>query len=153
MDRIRKIYQEVNLETGEIIKDTSRIEVDDGLVLFDSSTKFVKVYAKTLMKYVNKLESIDTMVMMSLLNNISYETCMLTKTGTNDRRYILTHSDVEDITGLSYKTVSRVMNRLVKAGLLARVKFKNTYIYYANPYLFLKGNKVSKAILDIFKEV
>lgn len=151
-NRIRKFITEIDESTGEILKDYNRLIIDDGLVVVENENNFTKVFGKELMKYTDKLEKMDALVMMCLINNVSYETCMLTKTGTNDTRYILTHTDIENITGLSKSTIMRVMNRLVKVGLLARVKFKNSYIYYANPFVFLKGHRISKAIYDIFNK-
>lgn len=151
ISKIRKFITEIDEDSGEVLKEYNRVIIDDGLTIIEGENNFTKVFGKELMKYSDKLQSTDTMVLMCMLNNIAYETCMLTKTGKNDKRYVLTHKDIMDITGLSESTIKRVMARLVEVGLLARVKFKNSYIYYANPFVFLKGNRVSKAIVDIFK--
>lgn len=150
-DKIRRFVREIDDSTGEILKEYNRVVIDDGLVCIESSNNFTKVHGSELMKYVDKLTSTDMAIMMCLINNVAYETCMLTKTGNNDKRYLLTHNDIERITGTSKRSVSTSMERLVSVGLLARVKHKNSYIYYANPFVFLKGNRVSKAIVDIFK--
>ena len=125
---------------------------DDSKVVINQNKNFIKVFTDELMKIRKKMNSTDIIVSTILMHFISYESGMLTKTGKNDERYPLMNEDIEELTGLTNKVVVKMMKKLVDIGIYARAKHKRSFKYFANPYIFMKGTKVNKTLLEMFKE-
>lgn len=125
---------------------------DDSKVVINQNKNFIKVFTDELMKIRKKMNSTDIIVSTILMHFISYESGMLTKTGKNDERYPLVNKDIEHITGLSDKVIVKTMKKLVDVGVYARAKHKRSFKYFANPYVFMKGNSINKTLRDMFKE-
>ena len=125
---------------------------DDSKVQVNQNKNFIKVFTDELMKMRKKMNSTDIIVSTILMHFISYESGMLTKTGKNDERYPLMNEDIEQITGLSNKVIVKTMKKLVDIGVYARTKHKRSFKYFANPYIFMKGNKINRTLKDMFKE-
>jgi len=138
-------------ENGEICKEFITA-YDDSKVQVNQNKNFIKVFTDELMKIRKKMNSTDIIVSTILMHFISYESGMLTKTGKNDERYPLVNKDIEHITGLSDKVIVKTMKKLVDVGVYARAKHKRSFKYFANPYVFMKGNSINKTLRDMFKE-
>lgn len=151
MSRIHRKIIDIREEDGEICNEYSTA-YDDNKVRINKSKTFIKVFTGELMKMRLKMSSTDIIVSTILMHFISFESGMLTKTGKNDERYPLVNKDIHGITGLSDKVVMKTMNKLVKIGVYARTKHKRSFKYFANPYIFMKGNSINKTLKDMFKE-
>ena len=138
-------------ENGEICKEFITA-YDDSKVQVNQNKNFIKVFTDELMKIRKKMNSTDIIVSTILMHFISYESGMLTKTGKNDERYPLINEDIEKITGLSNKVIVKTMKKLVDIGVYARAKHKRSFKYFANPYIFMKGNSINRTLKDMFKE-
>lgn len=63
----------------------------------------------------------------------------------------ISNDDIVKLTEYSKPTVVKCMDELVSTKVFARVKVGKSYQYYANPYIFCKGKRVNKTLIDMFK--
>ena len=138
-------------ENGQITKEYS-YKVDDNVIVFNKDRNFIKLFTSQLKKLKKKVSQTETLILLDLTHYISYESGMLTKTGENDSRYPLTNKDIEKITEFSPGVVIKSMIHLVDVGVFARTKVGKNYIYFANPFIFCKGVKINKTLIDMFKK-
>ena len=138
-------------EDGEITKEYS-YKVDNNVIIFNQDRSFIKLFTSQLKKLKNKITQTETMIVLDLIHHISYESGMLSKTGKNDDRYPLTNADIIKLTEFSECVVIKSMIHLVSVGVFARTKAGKNFIYFANPYIFCKGIRINKTLVDMFKK-
>ena len=147
----------VNPDTGEIV---GKLESNDRIVRGKSDEflhntmvwengSFIKVFRDNYMKAANALSSTTAVAVASMLSNyIAYRSNLLCK---REERYPLNNLDIQDITGLSNKTVVKVMDELVQKKVFARANVGHSYQYYANPYIYVCGTRINKTLQAMFK--
>ena len=148
----------VDLETGEILGDVN----SDGKNLNDNSCKFlhdtitwgkglsfIKVFRDNYMKAANSLTTTTAVAVASILSNyIAYRSNLLCR---REERYPLNNTDIQEITGLSNKTVIKIMDELVQKKVFARANVGHSYQYYANPYIYVCGTRINKTLQAMFE--
>lgn len=63
----------------------------------------------------------------------------------------MNNDDIQEATGTSKKSVAKYMNELVESKVLFRGTTGNSYKYFANPYIYCKGNRINDTLEEMFK--
>lgn len=144
-------------DDGEIIG-----EMQDGdSILRKKSTEFLDTtmpwgkgmrFVKVCIDYIPKLSPILTGsalgTILALTPYIQYYSNMIAK---NNGGRPLKNKDIEEIMGYSDKTVKVIMDELVDKRVLFRGRTGKSYQYYANPWIFTKGNRINKTLNAMFQ--
>lgn len=110
---------------------------------------FIKVFRDNYMKAANGLSTTTAVAVASMLSSyIAYRSNLLCN---REERYPLNNTDIQEITGLSKKTVIKVMDELVQKKVFARANVGHSYQYYANPYIYVCGTRINKTLQAMFK--
>lgn len=145
----------IDLETGEyfgeleegdrIVKKKSVDYLSNTVPLQVTGRKFIKLYANVTKLLMEDLVSItEYKVFLTMVNNIQYNTFLLGK----DNGNLLKISDLCKLSGVSLSSCKRVMTRFEELGIIKKGKDK----IFCNPYVFCRGNRAYKSVLDMFKD-
>lgn len=126
------------------------VKEDDTEEKWIPEDNFVKVFPQELLNISKRLSGLEMGVLLYLVPFISYQTGMLTMGRTSGIRPI-NQTDITGLTQLSNKTVSDIMEGLVKKRILSRNKVGRSYQYFANPYVFFKGQYINKTLKAMFE--
>lgn len=112
---------------------------------------FIKIYRTEMREYKKevKLSPSSGLLLFYLQDYIQYSTNKITKpNGVN-----LSNADIENLTGLSTKTVSNSLKELDDKLFIKRVGIGSAREIYFNPYLACSGNEIEDRTIDIlFKD-
>lgn len=140
------------------IRDSSTDESDrseEGKEVWRKDDEFIKIFPKEIAEIAPQLSGTDLIIVMLLMNCMSYSDGLLRKGGRPDGKPI-TIEYVEKLTGYSRKTVIKSMGNLVKKRVYfyGRTGRKETdpYQFYANPYIFFKGKYINPTLVSMFKD-
>ena len=147
----------VDLSTGEVSghinqgdrivrKATSEYLCDT--VEWGKDRPFVKVFIDFFPKIAESLTGGAVGLMSAIVPYIAYRSNLLCNRSSNNP---LSNKDIEEVTGLSNKSVIKYMEELVNAKVLFRGKCGKSYQYYANPYIYCKGGRINKTLEAMFK--
>ena len=146
-----EIAKIVNVEKAAIARGVSRHVakkiLDPTLERWRKGYQYTKVFSDTINIIGQELSGTECKLIMLLLSYIRYDSGMLATLKGNP----LTNEDVISIVKMSKRTVSDTMDSLVKKRIFARNRVGIAYQYYANPYIFLKGNYINKTLKSMFK--
>lgn len=125
-------------QVGAFVKDTSKVKFN--------SEHFIKTFDCTLKELIeNKIISISEYSILSLLSlYVDYENNELKI----DDKY-MTQKDIIRISGYGKPKVIAILNSLINHNLLfgqKNLKDKRENIYYLNPYVYYRGQKLDKEI-------
>lgn len=145
---------EDNQPTPEEIKRQEFLEKWD--TDFNKGARFVKVYDKALEVMVEKLSKSELQFAMKIVKLVSYDDSIL-RTGGHGNGKVLSLNDIAEITEESYKNCSKLMNALLKQGIVGKhetgcVGAPNIIIkcYTFNPYILNRGKKLDKTVEGLF---
>lgn len=158
MSQERKVAQVIfspvtGEKTGEIYQGDRiyRKKSDDYLkntVEILANEPYTKAYHKVMFAVSNGLTGTELQMVYTLLPFLSYESGML-KHGNNGQP--LTRSYISVYTGLSLKTVDRIMAGLKEKQVIGRNVVGREVQYFMNPWLFMRGKRINKTLHDMFK--
>jgi len=138
-----------SLDTGDrIVKKKSKEYLED-TVEWGKGLSFVKLFDNYFPRVALQLSGGAVALMSILATYIKYGSSLLCNKR-ND--YPLNNHDIEEITGLSNKTVSKLMSELVDNKVLARVHTGKSWKYFANPYIYCRGSRINKTLEDMFRD-
>ena len=146
----------IDSETGEVI---NTISSGDKILRAGSSEylintiplehgPYIKVYTKTMFQVAKRLDGVTMQLLNLLMTFISYESGILEYS--NGRP--LTRNSIIDISGLHKCTVDNCLKKLVDNKILGRHKTGRFTHYTANPFIFMKGRRVSKTLYKFFED-
>lgn len=111
--------------------------------------KYIKVYLTYLKNILcnSKISNTCKSFLFSILPYIEYKTNRLV----NEKGKRITNKDLLKITGLSDKTLKKVLNELEEKLFIRRIDGTRSREIYVNPYIFGSDNIVDNKILGLFK--
>jgi hypothetical protein len=120
--------------------------MDPTLERWKSGFQYTKVFSYAMGVVGKELSGSECKVIMLLLGYIRYDSGMLATLKGNP----LTNQDIIPIVNMSKRTVSDIMDGLVKKRIFARNRVGVCNQYFANPYIFLRGNYINKTLKAMF---
>ena len=137
--------------TESYVKQTDENYVYD----FQKGKAFLKTYEDGMRKVRGELTNAECSFLWYLLPQMEYNTNLLR----NDDGTLLNVKDLQVITGMSYDANRKLMEGLKDKGVIGKWETGNKdnpkvmfRCYVMNPFLFLKGNRVHKDLLEKFAE-
>ena len=164
----------VDKETGEIICETNGVTTIEDSELteeeirkqqflekydpnFNKGARFVKLYDGVLEALTEKLSKAELVFMLKIVKLVSYDDCIL-RTNGHGHGKILDLTDIADAVGENYKNCSKLMNGLIKKGVIGKHEtgcVENPDItvkcYTFNPFIISRGVKLNRTIIALFE--
>ncbi|NLB78071.1 MAG: hypothetical protein GX796_04275 [Clostridiaceae bacterium] len=167
MDKSKTTRIVVNTETGEIeheLQKGDRIvrknsveslikkqrkdkDTEQRVTLEWNLENFFKVHVPEMRLWMKDLSQTERAFLFSITTYVSYEDCHLQYDNGAD----IDSEDLVAITGLSRSVVYQTINSLVNKDILYKGRNSVNRQYFANPWLFCKGNRVNKVLKTMFK--
>ena len=130
-----RIYRK---ESDEYLKSTVEILPDE---------PYAKTFLRPMFQVARGLTGTEIQMIYSLLPYLSYESGMLK----HHNGQPVTRSYVAEMTGLSLKTVDRILSALKEKQVLGRNVVGREVQYFMNPWLFMRGKRINQTLHDMFK--
>ena len=108
---------------------------------------YTKTYHKVMFAVSNCLSGKELQMIYSLVPFLSFESGMLK----HQNGQPLARAYIAEYTGLSIKTVDRLLQGLKEKQVIGRNVVGREVQYYMNPWLFMRGKRVNKTLYDMFK--
>jgi hypothetical protein len=139
------VYRSAN----EVIKicEAKNNNMTEKRIPWKTKDKFIKLYVDNLREIISELTGTETMVTMFIIPYIDYYSNMLKSSS----GFPISNSDIVKISGFSEKYVSEIMDSLVTKRIFSRNRIGRGYQYFANPFIFTKGNRINATLFDMFK--
>lgn len=140
-EQIGNIYEGdriVRKESVEFLKETIPWKIKD---------PFIKMFPESLRVVALNSSGTELAIIMSLIECIDYDTGMLS----SHKGFPITNIDIEEITGFNKKTIIIAMDNIVCNKILSRNKVGRSYQYFANPFIFMKGKRITTTLHAMFK--
>lgn len=133
-----------DIELGFYVKDHSKVK-------WKSKSRFVKIFVTEVEKLMNdEIITVETLGFLTLLASyLNYEESSLVN---KDGSY-LEQSDIVKLTKWSRKKVSNTINLLIELEIMyvqKREDDKRKSVYFINPNLFHKGQKIDKETKEYY---
>lgn len=140
---------EIKAELGEKYKYTPQGELEylDDHQKLNENRPFVKVF-EDFGDIAARVSGASLYTMCKLTPYISFGSNLIARKRSS---VPLVSRDIEIITGYTYRTVKKCLAELVDKKVFARVRVGRSYSYYANPYIFCKGEEFNKTLKTMFK--
>lgn len=123
------------------------IDVADDKAEWKPNGSFIKLFTEFLRPLAKIINGAEVTILLSIMQNIKYGSGLIA--GYKDNA--LSNNDIAKITGISKAKVSKTMTNLVNKRIVDREKDSKEYKYFANPYLFLKGEVANADLLKRFE--
>lgn len=133
-------------ENDRILRDKSEEYLRRTVEIMNGET-YVKAWDKTMFALAKALSSTELQMVWYLSRYVSYETGLLTHR--NGRP--LTRKHISDETGLSVKTVDRLMLGLKEKQVIGRHTTGRSTVFTVNPWVFTRGKRINKTLYEFFK--
>jgi hypothetical protein len=145
----------LNVDTGEIIDE---LKDGDKIVRKASSDylnetqdwvlgKFTKSSMDEIRKLVLELNSHEMALLFCASAYVGYEDCCIKY----DNGRALDVIDFIEMTKLSRTTIYNVLNSLRKKDIIFRGKNSQGDLYFVNPWLYCRGNRINNVLKTMFK--
>jgi len=150
----------LDFNTGEIqeIKDGDSLRITrkeskdllkETIAINDKET-FIKFYTNIIEDLVNEnLTSAEWNTILVCLKHLNYYSGSIAYENNGN---FLTPQDFVKHSKLSERTVLRSINKLVSSKILHKGRTGKEYQLFANPYIFMKGARINKTLVDMFKK-
>ena len=145
----------IDMETGEILQQFNEpYEVRTGgqinylrsHAVLNKEREFTKVFPD-LSEVVDDLSSPSAKFLCKLIGYVRYTSNLIAY----PNGVPLTHKNISEIMRCSMVTTKRVMSELVDKKVVARCRVGKSYKYFANPYIFCKGESFNATLVEMFK--
>lgn len=149
-------FNVVDVKSGELINvmyegDRLRRSESDELIQntieLGKKEEFIKVFVKPLLKLSTMLSNPEAWFVTYLLKYIDYTSGVLK----NDLGECVTIDTMMDESGLKPSYTYSLLKSLCDKGVIAKCKTEGQTYFVMNPYIFMKGKRVSNTLVDIFK--
>lgn len=145
----------LDLRTGEIeplypgdrVYKNRQREYLDRTIEINKKEPYVKVYIRTMEEVSNRLDAYSQKLLNKLMGYISYEDGILEFS--NGRP--LTREHIIRVSPLNEKTTIRCLSELIQQQIIGRHKTGRNNCYTVNPFIFMKGQRVSKTLYKLFE--
>lgn len=138
------------VEHGDRLRVTKKASVDKLMsqTKWGEGWQFVKLFSDNVRALEGKLSAGSMMIMFALAPCIAHRSNLVI----NGDSKAMNNDDIQNATGLSKKVVARYMTELVRADVLFRGCTGHSYKYFANPYIYCKGNAINDTLEEMFKD-
>jgi predicted transcriptional regulator len=136
------------LNEGDKILRAESIEYLTQTVDMKDHGPYVKVYTKTMFQVAKRLDGVTNQLLNLMISFISYDDGILQHSNGKP----LTRQNIIDMSGLNEKTVDKAIKKLVDNKILGRHKTGKAIHYTANPFIFMKGRRISKTLYKFFED-
>jgi hypothetical protein len=140
-EEIGQIYE------GDRIVRKKSIEFLKDTITWKTKDPFIKMFPESLRVVALNSSGTELAIIMSLVECIDYDTGMLS----SHKGFPITNIDIEDITGFNKKTIIVAMDNIVCNKIFSRNKVGRSYQYFANPFIFMKGKRITTTLHAMFK--
>jgi hypothetical protein len=144
-------------EDGEIIGHINkgdRIVREASVTKLKNSTKwgegwqFVKLFSDNVRALEGKLSAGSMMIMFALAPCVSHRSNLVV----NGDGEAMSNGDIQVAAKVSKESTAKFMNELIDNKVLFRGRTGNSYQYFANPYIYCKGNVINDTLETMFKD-
>jgi len=125
-------------ETDTFLKTTTEL---------GKKEEFIKVFVKPLLKLSTMLSNSEAWFVTYLIRYTDYTSGVLKDENGN----CLTMDRMMDDADLKPSATYNLLKSLCDKGVIAKCKTEGQVYFAMNPYIFMKGRRVSNTLLDIFK--
>jgi len=108
---------------------------------------YTKTYHRVMFAVANCLTGAEMQLAYILLQFLSYESGMLK----HQNGQPVTRQYIAQYTGLSLKTVDKLLQKLKEKQVIGRNVVGREVQYFMNPWLFMRGQRINKTLYDMFK--
>lgn len=119
-----------------------------GTMEFNQNEPFIKVFRRNLFELSTQLTGNESTLLFYLIGFIRYETGVLSY----DNGVVLTKESIASDIGVCQKTIERIMSSLISKQILGRHKVGDHACYTANPFIFMKGQRINQTLYKLFKD-
>ncbi len=133
-------------ETVRIYREKTK-KLPDNIVELNKEEQFIKVYTRTLFELSKNLSGTESQFINYLIQYVRYNTGILA----HGNGKHLTRNAMSRETGLSKKTIDRLLFNLCAKEVLGRHKTGRTLTFTVNPFIFMRGQKVNQTLVEFFK--
>lgn len=141
------VYLRHNEGVKTFVKPPERSTEKEHTIPWKTKDQFVKLYVDNLRSVVSELTGSETMVMMFMVSYIDYYSNMLR----DEDDFPISNKDITRLTGFTERHVNELMDSLVAKRIFARNRVGRSYQYFANPFVFTKGNRINATLYAMFK--
>lgn len=151
------------IDSNGVIHETEGkviIDEPDGKVLFQKEEHFVKFFYRVLPRLLDELSNQEVKVFLALMPYVSYEDCVLRRTGRGNSE-ILTMKSISEVTGIDYSRIRKILPVLERKGVIGHHVTgsileghdgEKTKVYTVNPFIYFKGNCVNKMVYEFYQK-
>lgn len=148
----------IDTETGEILDELNKgdkivrassveyLKTTVDMVDFNDC-KFIKLQ-HSFMDYIDELTPSELKITLNLMRYIRYGTGKITY----DNGKIMCTSDMAKEFGINERNIYKMLKSLCDKEIICRGKEGKNYVYYMNPFICLKGNRVSVDLIKMFEK-
>lgn len=138
----------------KIVREAQSSYPINNIIDFNKKEAFVKVFTSPIINLYKTLTTKESAVLLSIIPFISYSDGILRYNGK-----IITIKDICQILEENYDVYSRTIRSLINKNILAKSEVvsdtntsKTKKCIVANPYIFMRGQDISKWTVDLFKK-
>lgn len=133
-------------EGDRILRKRSREYLKSTIELLPDEP-YTKTYHRVMFAVSQGLTGSELQMAYSLLPFLSYESGMLK----HQNGQPLNRQYIADYTGLSIKTVDKILQGLKEKQVIGRNVVGREVQYYMNPWIFMRGQRINRTLYDMFK--
>jgi hypothetical protein len=133
-------------EGDRILRNSSRKLLSETTAL-NVNEDFIKVFVKPLVKLSTMISNVEAWTVTYLLQYLDYTSGVLKYTNGKP----LTIDDVMDEMDLKLSYAYSILRRLTEKGIIGKCKIEEKTYFVMNPFIFMKGARVSNTLVDLFK--
>jgi len=133
-------------EGDRILRKQSAEHLLDTIEILENEP-FVKTYLKPMFHVAKCLSGPEVQFLHYLLPYLSYESGMLKHSNGKP----VTRAYMAEEIGTSTRTIDRMIKKLKEKQILSRNTVGKESQYFLNPYLFMRGKRVNKTLVDMFR--
>ena len=144
-----KVTHKINEgDTFKIIKGKKfkNKKVEEPKIYINKEESFIKVYTKPLFELSKSLTGTESLFVNYLIQYIRYNTGILAY----DNGKHITRVTMAKDTGLSKKTIDRLIISLSDKEILGKHKTGRCTTLTVNPFIFMRGHKINQTLFEFF---
>ena len=133
------------LEKGDRILKGNSIDYLRDTVEFNDC-RFSKVQ-EAFFEYRKKLSDLEINVIVYLMGNTLYRSGIIA----HKNGKLITSESIANEYGCSVRKIQKILKSLCDKEIICRKKNGKGYVYYMNPFICVKGNRVSVDLIKMFE--
>jgi predicted transcriptional regulator len=154
--KAKKIYDVVNPKTQEKVDQIYEGDIirrgNSSLLLSETTSlntkeDFIKIFVKPLMKLSSILSNSEAWTITYMLQYLDYTSGVLKL---QDGK-VITIDDLMDGMELKPSSAYNIVQKLIAKEVIGKTKIGDQVCILMNPYIFMKGKRVSNTLVELFK--